>query len=257
MADAGVNPQVAERLEKLFPNGRGLFLAYDQGFEHGPTDFSGENADPAYILNLADSGRFDGFICHRGIAEEYAAERKVPLILKLNGKTSLVEGEPVSKAVATVADAVKLGAEAVGYTVYVGSAHESEMLAEFGTILDEAHAAGLPVFGWMYPRGGSVKDPHDPKAIAYAARVGLEMGADVLKLYYPGDEAHVQELVKLAGRSKVVIAGGTKENPAEFALQIKSVLAAGAAGLAVGRNVWQAEDPATVVRELKMAVEAA
>lgn len=251
------DPQVSERLEKLFPGGRGLFLAYDQGFEHGPEDFSGENADPAYILKLAGSGAFNGFICHRGIAEEYAADRTVPLILKLNGKTSLPEGDPISKAVSTVADAVKLGADGVGYTVYVGSQHESEMLTEFGKILDEAHAAGLPVFGWMYPRGASVPDSHDPKAIAYAARVGLEMGADVLKLYYPGDEAQVTELVKLAGRSKVVIAGGTKADPAEFALQIKSVLAAGAAGMAVGRNVWQAADPEAVARELRAAVEAA
>lgn len=254
MADT---PKVTERLEKLFPNGRGLFLAYDQGFEHGPEDFSGENADPAYILKLADSGHFNGFICHRGIAEEYAAERKTPLILKLNGKTSLPEGEPISTAVASVADAVELGAEAVGYTVYVGSAHESEMLSEFGKILDEAHAVGLPVFGWMYPRGSSIPDPHDPKAIAYAARVGLEMGADALKLYYPGSEGQVRELVQLAGRSKIVIAGGTKADPGEFALQIKSVLAAGAAGLAVGRNVWQADDPEAVARELRMAVEVA
>lgn len=251
------NPEVTQQLEKLFPAGRGLFLAYDQGFEHGPTDFSGENADPAYILKLADSGHFNGFICHRGIAEEYAAERKTPLILKLNGKTSLPEGDPVSKAVATVADAIELGAAGVGYTVYVGSQHEAEMLTEFGQILDEAHAAGLPVFAWMYPRGKSVPDPHDPKAIAYAARVGLELGADVLKLYYPGDEQQVEELVKVTGRSKVVIAGGTKADPGEFAEQIKAVLAAGAAGLAVGRNVWQADDPEAVARELRMAVDAA
>ena len=247
----------AARLAKLFPNGRGLFLAYDQGFEHGPDDFSGENADPAFIMKLADSGHFNGVICHRGIAEEYAPERTVPLVLKLNGKTSLPEGDPVSKAVATVADAVKLGADAVGYTVYVGSRHEAEMLTEFGKILDEAHAAGLPVFGWMYPRGESVPDSHDPKAIAYAARVGLELGADVLKLYYPGSEDGVAELVKLAGRSKVVIAGGTKADPAEFAAQIKAVLAAGAAGLAVGRNVWQADDPEVVARQLREAVDAA
>lgn len=257
MADMPNAPTVAERLAKLFPNGRGLFLAYDQGFEHGPSDFSGENADPAFIMKLADSGHFNGVICHRGIAEEYAPERTVPLILKLNGKTALVDGEPVSRAVATVADAVQLGADAVGYTVYVGSRHEAEMLTEFGRILDEAHAVGLPVFGWMYPRGESVPDPHDPKAIAYAARVGLELGADVLKLYYPGSADGVAGLVKVAGRSKVLIAGGTKAAPAEFAAQITAVLAAGAAGLAVGRNVWQADDPEAVARQLREAVDAA
>ncbi|MSU76436.1 fructose-bisphosphate aldolase, partial [Patescibacteria group bacterium] len=69
----------ASRLKKLFPDGKGVFLAYDQGLEHGPSDFSGDNVDPAKILEIASSGHFDGFICHRGIAEEYAADRKVPL----------------------------------------------------------------------------------------------------------------------------------------------------------------------------------
>jgi fructose-bisphosphate aldolase, class I len=243
-----------KRLAKLFPDGKGLFLAYDQGLEHGPTDFSGENADPAYILKLAGTGHFDGFICHRGIAEQYAVDRKVPLILKLNGKTSLTEGEPVSKAVTTVEDAVKLGADAVGYTVYVGSAHEAEMLTEFGKILDEAHAAGLPVFGWMYPRGGKVKDPKDPDTIAYAARVGLELGADAVKIYYPGSPEKLAEIVKLAGKSKVVVAGGLRTDPDSFSKQVQQIMAAGAAGVAVGRNVWQADDPEAIAAKIRQEV---
>lgn len=239
-----------DRLKKLFPDGKGLFLAYDQGLEHGPSDFSGDNVDPAKILEIASSGHFDGFICHRGIAEEYAADRKVPLILKLNGKTSLVDGEPVSKAITTVADALKLGADAVGYTVYVGSAHEAEMLTEFGKILDEAHSAELPVFGWMYPRGGKVVDPHDPEAIAYATRVGLELGADAIKAYYPGSSEEVGKLVKLAGRSKVVVAGGLKQSSSEFVEQVNGIITAGAAGIAVGRNVWQDDDPVAVAKAI-------
>lgn len=243
-----------DRLSKLFPDGKGLFLAYDQGLEHGPSDFDGDNADPAKILEIASSGHFDGFICHRGIAEEYAGDRKTPLILKLNGKTSLVDGEPVSKAITTIGDAVKLGADAVGYTVYVGSAHESEMLTEFGKILDEAHAAELPVFGWMYPRGGKVKDPNDPEAIAYATRVGLELGADAIKAYYPGSPNQVAELVKLAGRSKVVIAGGLKQSADEFTTQVAGIISAGAAGVAVGRNVWQDVDPLAVAKAIHREV---
>lgn len=241
-------------MRKLFPDGKGLFLAYDQGLEHGPSDFDRDNADPAKILEIASSGHFDGFICHRGIAEEYAADRKVPLILKLNGKTSLVDGEPVSKAITTVADAVQLGADAVGYTVYVGSAHEAEMLTEFGKILDEAHSAELPVFGWMYPRGGKVQDPHDPEAIAYATRVGLELGADAIKAYYPGSSESVAELVKLAGRSRVVIAGGLKVSPDTFTAEVKGAIEAGAAGIAVGRNVWQDDDPVAVAAAIHREV---
>lgn len=248
-------PTVEERMSVLFPDGHGLFLAYDQGFEHGPSDFSGENADPAYILKLADSGHFNGFICHRGIAEQYAANRKVPLVLKLNGKTSLVSGEPRSLAVASVADAVKLGAMAVGYTVYVGSEYEAEMLAEFGKILDEAHTTGLPVFGWMYPRGKSVKDPTGPDAVAYAARMGLELGADAVKIHYPGSPEKLREIVGLAGKSKVVVAGGLKTDGNDFLVQAKQVMVAGAAGLAVGRNVWQADDPETIAAELRKLVD--
>lgn len=249
---ADLHPGVAEKLEQLFPGGRGIFLAYDQGFEHGPKDFHGPNVNPDYILKIAANGHYQGVVLHHGPADKYYApyREQVPLLLKLNGKTSLHNDEPLSLAVASVADAVELGASAVGYTVYVGSEHEPEMLAEFGRIIHDAHAAGLPVFGWMYPRGASIADPTDPDTIAYAARVGLEVGADVVKTYYPGSPAKLSEVVKLAGRTKVVIAGGTRQDPAAFIGQAKLILDAGAAGVAVGRNVWQADDPNAISAQL-------
>lgn len=251
------NPKVDEVLNGLFPNGHGLFLAYDQGFEHGPADFSGENADPAFIMKLAASGYYDGVIVHQGIAEQYYEpyRDKVKLILKLNGKTSLSQDEPLSLAVATVDEAVSLGASAVGYTVYVGSEKEAAMLAEFGRIVEEAHGKGLPVFGWMYPRGKDVADPKDPDTIAYAARVGLEVGADVVKIYYPGSEENLKRIVGLTGKTRVVVAGGMKTEPGNFIDQAGRVLAAGASGIAVGRNVWQADDPETISAELRKVVK--
>ena len=239
---------LAQNLERLFPRGQGIFLAYDQGLEHGPTDFAGPNQDPDYIMRLAAEGHYDGVIVHHGIAEKYYAPYRdqVPLVVKLNGKTSLHHEEPLSLALSTVEEAVAQGAIAVGYTVYVGSAHEAEMLSEFGHIVDQAHRAGLVVFGWMYPRGSEIKDPYDPKTIAYAARTGLEVGADAVKVFYPGSLEALSEVVAVAGKAKVVVAGGTKTEPAEFLDQAKAILGAGAAGLAVGRNVWQAEDPAAV-----------
>ncbi len=246
------HPDVAAKLDQLFPGGTGFFLAYDQGFEHGPKDFHGDNADPDYILQIAANGHYQGVVLHHGTADKYYPpyQSKVPLLLKLNGKTSLHNDEPLSLAVASVADAVELGAAAVGYTVYVGSEHEPQMLAEFGRIIHDAHAAGLPVFGWMYPRGAAVANPTDPETIAYAARVGLEVGADVVKTYYPGSPEKLAEVVTLAGRTKVVIAGGTRQDPAAFLEQAKLILDAGAAGVAVGRNVWQSDDPDAVSRQL-------
>src|SRR3989344_2963604 len=143
---------------KLLRKGKAMFLAYDQGMEHGPSDFDDENVNPLEIISIAKRGKFTGLIVQKGIAEKYNKEiRKsgVPLILKLNGKTNLVKGEPISPQICSVSLAKKLGAKAVGYTVYIGSAHEEEMAREFAKIEKEAHVFGLPVIVWVFLLGES------------------------------------------------------------------------------------------------------
>ncbi len=247
-------------LEKIIKNGKALFLAYDQGLEHGPTDFNDENIDPTNILKIGISGEYTGVIFQKGIAEKYYTsslyfdeiKRKLPLIIKLNGKTNLVtDDDPYSPILCTVDEAVKLGALAVGYTVYVGSEYENKMTGELGIIVREAHELGIPVIGWMYPRGRNLKDPHDPEIIAYAARIGLEIGADMVKVWYPGSLESVQQVVKAAGATKVVISGGKKESEEDFLATAKTVMQAGAAGMAVGRNIWQHENPLELTQKLK------
>ena len=96
------NKGVEKNLAKLLKKGKALFLAYDQGLEHGPIDFNDKNVNPLYIIDIAKSGGYNALIFHKGIAEKYSQEikkSKVPLIIKLNGKTCLVKGEPVSKKV--------------------------------------------------------------------------------------------------------------------------------------------------------------
>ena len=142
-------------LNKITKKGKALFLAYDQGLEHGPSDFNDKNVNPNYIIEIAKKAKCTGIIFQKGIAEKYNKEikkSKVPLILKLNGKTNLVKGEPVSRQLCSVDEAVKLGAVAVGYTIYIGSIHEAEMMQEFENIERASHAKGLPVILWAYPR---------------------------------------------------------------------------------------------------------
>jgi len=255
-------------LSKITKQGKALFLAYDQGMEHGPTDFNEENVDPERVLAIADSGYFTGVILQKGIAEKYYASAgpsatssgpsgsaqvhyKVPLIVKLNGKTNLVKDEdPYSPQVCSVQEALSYGAKAVGYTIYVGSEHEARMTEEFGKIEQEAEEAGIPVIAWMYPRGRNVPDGNDPKVIAYAARVGLELGADIVKIPYTGDPASFKWVVQSAGRTKVVVMGGSKEPEEAFLERTRIVMEAGAIGLAVGRNVWQAERPLAVAEKI-------
>jgi len=151
-------------LNKITKKGKALFLAYDQGLEHGPTDFNDKNVDPNYIINIAKKGKYTGIVFQKGIAEKYSKEikkSKVPLIVKLNGKTNLFKGEPIARQLCTVQEAIALGAKAVGYTIYLGSDYEDEMLQEFENIQREAHAKGLPVIVWIYPRGKSIKGKNE------------------------------------------------------------------------------------------------
>src|SRR3989344_3781763 len=98
-------------LNKITKRGRALYLAYDQGMEHGPIDFNDKNVNPLYIIDIAKKGKFSAVIFQKGIAEKYSKEikkSKVPLIIKLNGKTSLRKGEPLSIQICSVEEALDL-----------------------------------------------------------------------------------------------------------------------------------------------------
>ncbi len=241
-------------MNTFLKDGKGLLLAYDQGFEHGPsTDFDERNIDPNFILDIAVKGQFTGVVFHKGIAEKYY-NGKIPLIVKLNGKSSLPKGEPISSQICTVEEAISLGAKGVGYTIYLGSAHENIMLQEFAEIQEQAHDEGIPAIAWIYPRGEAVKNDTSREIVSYAARAGLEVGADAVKIKYTGDMESFKWAVKSAGIIKVFMSGGPKAPTDEtFLGQVRGAMDAGATGLAVGRNVWQHQDPlkmATALREI-------
>ncbi|MBI2190089.1 MAG: hypothetical protein HYU49_00935 [Candidatus Levybacteria bacterium] len=183
-------------LSNITKDGKALYLAYDQGMEHGTSDFDDENVDPNYILGIAIEGEYK-------------------------------------------------------YTVYVGSAFESKMTSEFSQIVRDAHRENMPVIGWMYPRGRSVIDKDERELIAYAARMGLELGADIVKVKYPGSLEALKWVVESAGKTKVVVSGGVKEEEETFLGVVRTVMKAGAAGMAVGRNVWQSKDPIGMTEKLK------
>ncbi len=244
-----------ERMAPFLREGKGMLLAYDQGLEHGPSaDFNEHNIDPALIMEIATKGKFNGVVFQKGPAERFY-DGKIPLIVKLNGKTSLPKGEPISKQECTVEHAVSLGAKGVGYTIYLGSAHEADMLSEFGMIQEEAHKRGVPAIAWVYPRGAAVQNDTSKEMVAYAARTGLELGADAVKIKYTGDPATFSWAVKSAAGVKVFMSGGPKAATDQaFLGQVKGVIAAGGAGVAVGRNVWQNEEPLVMAKKLRNVI---
>jgi len=247
-------------------NGTLLFLPIDQGLEHGPSDFftNPASANPDYQLRIAKEGGFSGIAFQIGLAEKYLYPYagQVPLVLKLNGKTNIPsEPAPISPLLASVEDAVRLGADAVGYTLYVGSARQAEDFRQFKQVREAADRYGLPVIVWAYPRGEAVeaKGGRDSLyAIDYAARAALEVGADIVKLNFPvvnpekdkqqpkpyselhpTEEEAAARVVKSAGKALVIFSGGEKVSDEALLKKAREAMEAGATGFIFGRNIWQ------------------
>lgn len=243
-----------ERAErKLQTHGKTLFLAQDQGLEHGPHELIGESLNPDYVFTIAEKGEVDGFICQKGLAEKYGDSYKTNLVIKVNGKNLLgPKDDPYSPVLCSVKRAVELNAKAIGFTCFPGSEHQNKIMEDFRKVQEEAHDFGIPVTAWMYPRGKAIKSDIDRDTLAYSARIGLEIGADMLKMKYNGNPKDMEYQVKCAGKAKVLMAGGKKTNSSkEFLKQIEEVNKAGAHGFAIGRNIWLHEHPIEMTRAMR------
>jgi len=242
----------------LTRDGKVLILAYDHGLEHGPVDFEDvpESANPEHVFDVATHDAVTSIAVQKGVAEAYypSYEDDVDLLAKLNGTSNLWRGEHDSAVNWSVDYAREVGASSIGFTVYGGSNHEIEMVEEFRDAQEAAHRHNMPVVMWSYPRGAGLRNAKTPDTIAYAARLGLELGADVAKVKYPGSREAMEETVRMAGKTKVVMSGGSKRSDEAFLSSVKDVIDAGGSGLAVGRNVWQRENPERILDALEKVI---
>ena len=246
-------------------NGTAIFLPYDQGLEHGPRDFFANPAasDPKYIIRLALEGGFNGIAIQIGLAEKFFWDfaGEVPLVLKLNGKTEIPSGiDPLSPVNASVEDAVRLGADAVGYTLYVGTPAQDRDFEQFRRVREDAHRLGMPLIVWAYPRGAAIdaKGGADSfYAVDYAARTASELGADVVKVNFPHPDKQsgvpqaylaevsaqqaIEAVVQSANRTLLLVSGGERAGDDAMVEKARESMEAGATGLIFGRNVWQRE----------------
>ncbi|MFC7232592.1 class I fructose-bisphosphate aldolase [Saliphagus sp. GCM10025308] len=239
-------------------DGNACILAMDHGLEHGPVDFEEvpEKLDPATVFETATHDAVTCIAVQKGIAEGYypSYEDDVNLLVKLNGTSNLWMGEPDSSLNCSVEYAAEIGADAVGFTLYGGSNNEVEMAEEFREIHEAAREYDLPVVMWSYPRGQGLKNDTKPGTISYATRLALELGADIAKVKYPGSTDAMEHAVQCAGNMKVVMSGGSKTDDLDFLSTVEAVIAAGGNGLAVGRNVWQRENPERLLDALEKVI---
>lgn len=232
------------RMNHLFGQDGKIFI---MAMDHG----SNFNVLPALkdakgmIRNLAKAGA-DAFLTSVGLVDKFAEDfLGKGIILRIDGGVSyLGDHKSPLKKVVSAESAIKMGADAVITMGFPGSVHESEILSSLSKTVVESHEWGLPVVAEMLPYGfEKVEDNRTPEKLTFACRQGAELGADMIKTEYTGDMESFQELTE-GVYVPVVILGGSKKVPEKELLnEIREALDAGAAGIAMGRNIWGHENP--------------
>ncbi len=225
----------------------------DHGLSMGP--IAGIE-DMASIVNKVAEGGADAVVLHKGIvrAGHRGYGKDIGLIIQITGSTTLSPDPNCKVPVASVEEALTLGADAVSVHVNVGAPNEPEQLKNLGGVAETCAAWGMPLLAMMYPRGPKIKSQHDAELIAHASRVGAELGADIIKTPYTGDIVSFQKVVR-GCPVPIVIAGGPKMETARDVLKITfEAMEAGAIGISIGRNIFQHKDPTAMIRALVQIV---
>ncbi len=272
--------EMARMAQMVRPSGTTMILPYDQFIEHDNRhiDPNPDAANPDYICNLALEGGYNGVAIHYGLAKRYWTKLagKVPLLLKINGKTSFPpQKAPLSVYTSYVEDGVRMGAAAIGYTMYYGSPRQDEDLPQLADVRKACDRYGMPLIVWAYPRGEAVemKGGKDCSyAVESAVRMATEMGATVIKanipVSAPGDfttnesvpsyyrklegelmglDAKAQKwertkrVVEAAQGVPVLFSGGDQVSDEELTENVEACLDAGCFGFIFGRNMWKRE----------------
>lgn len=245
----------AIRIERIMNrnNGRTIIVPLDHGVTVGPIYGLVDLRDT--VNKVADGGA-NAMLMHKGIprCSHRGGGRDIGLIIHLSASTSLSPHPNAKSLVGSVTDAIKLGADAVSLHVNLGDETESSMLADLGRVCSEANEWGIPVLTMMYARGPKVKNEYDPEIVAHCARVGAELGSDIVKVNYTGDPKTFTQVTE-GCCVPVVIAGGPKLNDERDLVQmVYDSVQAGGAGLSVGRNIFQHPDPQKIVAALHKVV---
>ncbi|WP_406658182.1 aldolase [Methanolobus sp. ZRKC2] len=242
--------------------GRMMLFAGDQKVEHLNDDFFGEGIpaddnDPEHLFKIASMGKIGVFATQLGLIARYGMDHpEVPYLVKINSKSHLVKTkqmDPFSNQLYDMEQIVEFRENSglkilgIGYTIYLGSEFEADMLNQAAQLIYNAHKHGMVTVLWIYPRGAAVADEKDPHLIAGATGVGATLNADFVKVNYPKKEGKkseeiFKEAVLAAGRTKVVCAGGSSDECESFLKKLHDQIhISGAQGNATGRNIHQKE----------------
>ncbi|HOK41241.1 MAG TPA: 2-amino-3,7-dideoxy-D-threo-hept-6-ulosonate synthase [bacterium] len=243
------------RLERIVDrnSGRTVIVPLDHGVTVGPIEGL---IDMAKTVNAIAEGGANAVIGHKALPfyGHRGYGKDIGLILHLSASTKLGPDPNNKVLVNNVQRAVKMGADAVSIHVNIGAENEAEMLRDFGIVSEECQEWGMPLIAMMYPRGPKVKNEHDVEVVKLAARVGAELGADIVKTNYTGSPETFAEVIR-GCPVPVVIAGGEKmETDEQLLTMVEEALSVGAKGVSIGRNIFQHSNPYLIVKAISSIV---
>lgn len=211
----------------------------------------------ARVTDEVAGGRPEALLMMKGAAQgcflPYAG--RIALILKSSTLSPFHPEHDVR--VSHIEDALSLGADAVAMALTVGSPDQPALLRSLAALVREAQPVGMPVIVHAYPNGSlvPVDERYSAARVAYASRLAMEMGVDIVKTFYTGSAESFAQVVETASPALVVAAGGAcLDTPMDCFRMAHQVMLAGAAGITFGRNIWQSQRPRRMVEVLKRIV---
>lgn len=240
------------RLGRITENGRMLCVPMDHGVSSGPVKGLEDIHGMFYTLEKAG---VTAVLAHKGVFRTLPRPLKVGTIMHMSASTSLSSRPNLKVQVATVEQAIKLGVDAISVHVNIGGEDDPDMLVKLGMVADECDEWQIPFIAMMYPRGSNIKNPQDVEAISHVARVGAELGADMVKTPMPS--ADPSEVARVTRRCPVpvVAAGGPKMERDEDILKLAwASIKGGCVGITFGRNIFQHRNPEAIVKALREIV---
>jgi len=243
------------RLERIIDRNsyKTVIIPMDHGVTIGPVQGL---EDMRTTVSKVVSGGANAILMHKGIvrAGHRGAGKDVGLIIHLSGSTSLSPDPNAKELVCSVEEAIKLGADAVSVHINLGAETDRQMLRQLGYVAEQCMQWQIPLVAMMYTRGPKIKDEFDVNNVKHAARVGAELGADIVKCVYTGSIDSFREVVD-GCPVPVVIAGGPKmDSDLDIFKMVEGALKAGSAGVSIGRNAFQHEKPDKIVAALSKMV---
>ena len=246
----------ALRLGRLFKaHETPLFLVpLDHTVTDGP--FTDAHGYDALLGILADNGA-DAIVVHKGRLRllPRSVYARLAVVVHLSASTRYAADPTFKYQVAEVEDCLRRGADAVSVHVNIGSLTEDRQLRDMAGVADACDRAGLPLLAMLYPRGPGIKDHPQLETLLHAASLAVDLGADIVKLPLQVPVAAMKQVVDSCP-IPILAAGGAQVSDHQFGAFVADAMASGARGLAAGRNIFMAADPAAKVREVRRLLSA-